>query len=205
MSSLPRVRRRKRTRSSRLRARHPSIEVVGDVAPQEAPAPAAEPTACIDLTCADDDIVVTSSTLPVVDLTNIIDSPIVIGTPDSPVRRRHRRTHWPTNSDSDTDELQELPPVPFFVPDRPSESSTADVTASGGATAGNAASAEKGVTCPVCLDTSQEIRSSGRQLFSTTCGHVFCNQCINDSIKTQKRCPSCRKKLTSRQIHPLFI
>lgn len=39
---------------------------------------AAEPTACIDLTCADDDIVVTSSTLPVVDLTNIIDSPIVV-------------------------------------------------------------------------------------------------------------------------------
>ena len=40
---------------------------------------------------------------------------------------------------------------------------------------------------------------------STVCGHVFCEPCIKASIETQRRCPTCRKKLTQRQYHPLFI
>ncbi|XP_060085568.1 E3 ubiquitin-protein ligase RNF4-like [Ylistrum balloti] len=61
------------------------------------------------------------------------------------------------------------------------------------------------ITCPVCLDSDKRITRDGRQLNSTTCGHIFCNVCIQGAIQTQKRCPTCRKKLTLRQIHPIFL
>ncbi|XP_033756748.1 E3 ubiquitin-protein ligase RNF4-like isoform X2 [Pecten maximus] len=61
------------------------------------------------------------------------------------------------------------------------------------------------ITCPVCLDSDERITRNGRQLNSTTCGHIFCNVCIQGAIQTQKRCPTCRKKLTLRQIHPIFL
>lgn len=37
----------------------------------------------------------------------------------------------------------------------------------------------KGITCAVCLDACTS-------MMATTCGHVFCNQCICDSIKEFK-------------------
>ncbi|XP_069140038.1 E3 ubiquitin-protein ligase RNF4-like [Argopecten irradians] len=61
------------------------------------------------------------------------------------------------------------------------------------------------VTCPVCLDSDERITRSGRQLNSTTCGHIFCNECIEGAIRSQKRCPTCRKTLSRRQIHPIFL
>ncbi|XP_031570401.1 E3 ubiquitin-protein ligase complex slx8-rfp subunit slx8-like [Actinia tenebrosa] len=63
---------------------------------------------------------------------------------------------------------------------------------------------DKSITCPICLDDVHLIKRK-RQLSSTTCGHVFCDKCIKNAIKTQSRCPTCRKKLTLRQIHPLFL
>ncbi|CAA6664072.1 unnamed protein product [Spirodela intermedia] len=40
---------------------------------------------------------------------------------------------------------------------------------------------------------------------TTTCGHVFCKQCIGAAIRVQKRCPTCRKSLTMRNIHRIYL
>lgn len=61
------------------------------------------------------------------------------------------------------------------------------------------------ISCPVCLDSYSEIVESGRLVVSTKCGHVFCSQCLRDSLTSSHTCPTCRKKLTHRQYHPLYV
>ncbi|XP_072520134.1 E3 ubiquitin-protein ligase RNF4 [Salminus brasiliensis] len=61
------------------------------------------------------------------------------------------------------------------------------------------------VSCPVCMDAYTEIIESGRLMVSTKCGHLFCSQCIRDSLARAHFCPTCRKKLTHKQYHPIYI
>ncbi|XP_038661813.1 RING finger protein 4 [Scyliorhinus canicula] len=61
------------------------------------------------------------------------------------------------------------------------------------------------ISCPICMDGYTEIVQSGRLIVSTKCGHIFCSQCIRDSLKNSHTCPTCRKKLNSRQYHPIYI
>ena len=56
----------------------------------------------------------------------------------------------------------------------------------------------KNFKCLVCLDTVVDPTS-------TFCGHVFCEECILQAIKTNHRCPACRCKLSPTEIHPLFV
>ncbi|XP_022250220.1 E3 ubiquitin-protein ligase RNF4-like isoform X2 [Limulus polyphemus] len=63
----------------------------------------------------------------------------------------------------------------------------------------------KDITCPVCFDSDKTIQLSQRQLVSTVCGHVFCNICIHNAIRSSHSCPNCRKRLTLKQYHPIFI
>lgn len=44
-----------------------------------------------------------------------------------------------------------------------------------------------------------------RQLYSTVCGHIFCSACIKQAIDVQHMCPTCRKRLTKRQIHQIYL
>ena len=68
-----------------------------------------------------------------------------------------------------------------------------------------APAASSGISCPVCFDDQAEIKGDNRHLIATNCGHVFCNTCITDAIKTQKKCPTCRKKLGPKGFHKLFL
>ncbi|KAJ8015182.1 hypothetical protein DPEC_G00023480 [Dallia pectoralis] len=61
------------------------------------------------------------------------------------------------------------------------------------------------VSCPVCMDAYAEIIESGRLVVSTKCGHLFCSQCLRDSLLRSHTCPTCRKKLTHKQYHPIYI
>nr|XP_046262047.1 RING finger protein 4 [Scatophagus argus]XP_046262048.1 RING finger protein 4 [Scatophagus argus]XP_046262049.1 RING finger protein 4 [Scatophagus argus]XP_046262050.1 RING finger protein 4 [Scatophagus argus]XP_046262051.1 RING finger protein 4 [Scatophagus argus] len=61
------------------------------------------------------------------------------------------------------------------------------------------------ISCPICLDSYSEITESGRLVVSTKCGHVFCSQCLRDTLTSSHTCPTCRKRLTHRQYHPLYI
>lgn len=61
------------------------------------------------------------------------------------------------------------------------------------------------ISCQVCLDSAGTIRETSRTLCSTVCGHVFCSACMEEVVRRKKQCPVCRKKLTKKQYHPLFI
>ncbi|XP_040275140.1 E3 ubiquitin-protein ligase RNF4 isoform X1 [Bufo bufo] len=61
------------------------------------------------------------------------------------------------------------------------------------------------VSCPICMDGYSEITQSGRLIVSTKCGHIFCSQCLRDALKNVTSCPTCRKKLTHKQYHPIYI
>ncbi|XP_033122496.1 E3 ubiquitin-protein ligase RNF4-like [Anneissia japonica] len=62
----------------------------------------------------------------------------------------------------------------------------------------------KEIVCPICMESERQIKRR-RQLVSTVCGHIFCNSCITNAVKTQHKCPTCRKKLTLKQFHQIFL
>ncbi|XP_042408517.1 E3 ubiquitin-protein ligase BRE1-like isoform X1 [Zingiber officinale] len=53
-------------------------------------------------------------------------------------------------------------------------------------------------TCPICMNTMIEASS-------TVCGHIFCKSCIVASIKAQKKCPTCRRKLSMNNFHRVYL
>ncbi|KAL6616613.1 hypothetical protein ACP70R_038883 [Stipagrostis hirtigluma subsp. patula] len=53
-------------------------------------------------------------------------------------------------------------------------------------------------TCPVCMNELTEASS-------TICGHIFCQKCIKASIQAQKKCPTCRKKLSNSSYHRVYL
>ncbi|XP_019708540.1 uncharacterized protein [Elaeis guineensis] len=57
---------------------------------------------------------------------------------------------------------------------------------------------EPSFTCPICLSTLTEA-------CSTICGHVFCQRCIKASVQAQKKCPTCRRKLTINNFHRVYL
>ncbi|XP_055091389.1 E3 ubiquitin-protein ligase RNF4-like isoform X1 [Symphalangus syndactylus] len=61
------------------------------------------------------------------------------------------------------------------------------------------------VSCPICMDGYSEIVQNGRLIISTECGHVFCSQCLRDSLKNVNTCPTCRKKINHKRYHSIYI
>uniref|UniRef100_A0A8R7U102 RING-type domain-containing protein n=1 Tax=Triticum urartu TaxID=4572 RepID=A0A8R7U102_TRIUA len=53
-------------------------------------------------------------------------------------------------------------------------------------------------SCPVCMN--ELVNAS-----STICGHIFCQKCIKASIQAQKKCPTCRRKLTMSNFHRVYL
>lgn len=35
--------------------------------------------------------------------------------------------------------------------------------------------------------------------------HVYCKGCLEAAVRTQRRCPTCRKSLQIKQIHRVFV
>ncbi len=54
------------------------------------------------------------------------------------------------------------------------------------------------LSCPICWE-------SKNSMATTNCGHVFCHGCITDWVRRKACCPTCRKRLTQRQIVRLYI
>jgi E3 ubiquitin-protein ligase RNF4 len=53
----------------------------------------------------------------------------------------------------------------------------------------------------ICMDVIKK-----GEMASTTCGHVFCYDCIKEALKhPPRRCPTCRKTLRQTQIHRLYV
>lgn len=57
------------------------------------------------------------------------------------------------------------------------------------------------LTCPICLDSVVN-----RTPVSTLCGHIFCQTCITQALKSAKKCPMCKKALGGRkQFFNIFL
>ena len=50
-----------------------------------------------------------------------------------------------------------------------------------------------------------QLQQSKVQLMSTVCGHLFCNPCIKAAVRANRQCPTCRRRLSANQIHPIFL
>ncbi|KAL8592146.1 hypothetical protein ACOMHN_033517 [Nucella lapillus] len=157
---------------------------------------------CIDLTGNDsvdvgDDDIIDLTILSPNDSVQLIQDPepiVMITRTDvhnaagsSAAGTRGRRNNTSITLDDPSDE--ELPDVPFTVPDT---------------SATDTATSPVKVTCPVCLETDSQIRRT-KHLCSTTCGHIFCSACIMQAIEAQNACPTCRRRITKRQVHKIFL
>jgi len=159
----------------------------------------------VDLTDLDGSPVTPATRRP--PATNVDGSPVII--PETPATRRpaatadaNLLTPYVVSDGSLSDD--DLPPVPFKITAKPRTTRSGDSGQGNGSSDGASSSAH----CPVCLDSFSEVKAAGRQVMATTCGHVFCEECIQgvlgDNV-TARKCPTCRKKLTARSVHPLFI
>jgi len=57
------------------------------------------------------------------------------------------------------------------------------------------------ISCPVCMDSLEEIKDSGKSLSVLDCGHVFCSECMKEAVKA-KQCYVCRKRITKKGFFP---
>ncbi|XP_003724870.2 E3 ubiquitin-protein ligase RNF4 [Strongylocentrotus purpuratus] len=220
---------RSRLRASRLTSRTSSgsVEIV-DITPQTTTPPIAEdepidlsiPVCIVDLT----DETETTRNRPrrnfsqddIVDLTSVVDTPVEERAPrrrrrrsrrGRPMRSSQRGNIIPILSDDSDEEndIMVLPEIDIGQSYRTARAETPNSTATGPGRGRHATPQKRVITCPICMEDETTLRNNGQQLMSTNCGHVFCRHCIRASIQTQHRCPTCRKKLTMRQIHPIFL
>lgn len=54
--------------------------------------------------------------------------------------------------------------------------------------------------CPICM---QNLRTTS--VSSTKCGHVFCTQCIQQSLLITRNCPSCNQRINLKHLRPIFF
>lgn len=154
-------------------------------------------SSCIDLTNDTDEN-------EIVDLTTQNDSVVCLATSSEPQTGQSQRNKQHNAKTSNQ-------PINVDTVDDDDDSNTEDVLPvfDCGAKSWNKQkreeSAKKKITCPICYDDVERIEACGKQLVSTVCGHLFCDYCIRESIRTQRCCPNCRKKLTMKQFHPIFI
>ncbi|WZZ01487.1 hypothetical protein YC2023_073815 [Brassica napus] len=53
-------------------------------------------------------------------------------------------------------------------------------------------------SCPICMCPFTEETS-------TKCGHIFCKGCIKTAISRQAKCPTCRKRVTVKELIRVFL
>ncbi|KAM6136330.1 E3 ubiquitin-protein ligase RNF4-like [Phoenicopterus ruber ruber] len=193
MSTAQRKRRGGAVNSRQARKRNRLVASTAEMASEAEPIELEESAGeeVVDLTCESSDPVV-------VDLTH--NDSVVVS--KNQRQRRNLRLRSQRQSDScvlSSDDEDETRDNDVYVTDkvsrelRPLEDETASSKPSGT------------VSCPICMDGYSEIVQSGRLIVSTKCGHVFCSQCLRDSLRNANSCPTCRKKLTHRQYHPIYI
>ena len=59
--------------------------------------------------------------------------------------------------------------------------------------------------CPICLETFDDLQSSGTYLMITACRHVLCIQCIRQLLANYSQCPLCRENLNLSSLMPYCI
>ncbi|SPP78433.1 blast:E3 ubiquitin-protein ligase RMA3 [Drosophila guanche] len=57
-----------------------------------------------------------------------------------------------------------------------------------------------GYECPICL-----LAAFDRCPVATTCGHVFCRECIEEQIRHRNNCAKCNMNITADQLVRLYL
>ena len=58
----------------------------------------------------------------------------------------------------------------------------------------------------ISINISYQIKNDGDKIIATLCGHVFCRKCIEQVMKTNKKCPTCRLYLRGPSaFHNIYI
>merc|ERR1719186_506671 len=90
-------------------------------------------------------------------------------------------------------------------PDTSASAHSQNMTTPGCSTVPPASTSISSVQCPVCMEFLTSLRSKGYHLLSTSCGHVFCSNCLPECVRLHSQCPTCRRRLTNREYHELFL
>ncbi|XP_071738096.1 uncharacterized protein [Rutidosis leptorrhynchoides] len=53
-------------------------------------------------------------------------------------------------------------------------------------------------SCPACMGPIEEE-------VTTKCGHIFCKGCIKSAISAQHKCPTCRRKLSNKDLIRVYL
>ncbi|XP_074848465.1 E3 ubiquitin-protein ligase RNF4 [Carettochelys insculpta] len=194
MSTTQRKRRRRSINSRQTQKRNRLVASATEMASESEPIELEESAGeeVVDLTCE-------SSEPVVVDLTHN-DSVVIVEENQHQRRnlglRSHRQSDSCILSSDDEDESRDND---VYVTNKVS----GDLETLDDETASSRPSGT--ISCPICMDGYSEIVQSGRLIVSTKCGHVFCSQCLRDSLRNANSCPTCRKKLNHKQYHPIYI
>lgn len=57
-------------------------------------------------------------------------------------------------------------------------------------------------TCGICME---QMGGEGRTMAAGNCGHTYCRECLLAAVKTQHKCPTCRKPMKANQVRNIFI
>ncbi|XP_076683464.1 uncharacterized protein LOC143376721 [Andrena cerasifolii] len=57
------------------------------------------------------------------------------------------------------------------------------------------------LTCPICY----EELSSKLKPMSTRCGHIFCSHCLEQIMRTSRKCPTCQRAIKHRACTRLYF
>lgn len=125
----------------------------------------------------DDEVIFIRATPAEQRITAVVD--LCTSDTDTPNRPARRSRHAQTSTSHDRSSS-----LPALSPERPATSKR-DIPQ---------------IQCPICLDDFPL-----NQMWTTLCGHGFCEPCIRNCIQTRKKCPTCNTKCTIKQIHRLFI
>ncbi len=50
---------------------------------------------------------------------------------------------------------------------------------------------ENNLFCAICLENKNIILSKKKKIVSTTCGHIFCKECLERALNNRSVCPIC--------------
>ncbi|KDD71353.1 hypothetical protein H632_c5225p0 [Helicosporidium sp. ATCC 50920] len=61
----------------------------------------------------------------------------------------------------------------------------------------------RGLVCGICLDPMGP--QTSKTMASGPCGHIYCADCLKEVCRVQRKCPTCRKALTARNVRNVFV